>query len=561
MRSPERVLVHVPVASRPRFEVGLGTLEEGPLTFRLAARPSRETAAKDEVVLLERTLTTTAPLGAGHRRPLAVRGPRDRPLPLPGLGHPRTRRPLGLAGGAEPGRHAPRREPEGGLPTAAAGRDRRLGRHPAARPPRRLRVLEAHEPGHRSSGRRGHPLQGCRGSSHLDQGLHALRCSPRSTPPPTGSPTSAIACPARPSPWPRSSGKRATPRPASPPSSSSAASPTSTRASRSFTSRAPCPTTRAARPLASTWIGSCPGSRLTARSPSSSSSTSPTPTIPTSPGRPTTPCSAIPGGRRSTSGRRRQVETFITDPMSRTFMIPTRDELVSAKIDPEAFVGYNRDLYDGSIRGMDAEIGRLVERLEDLGLQDKTLLVFTGDHGEEFLEHGRTFHGQTTYGELGNVPLILWGAGVPKGAVVEDTVQDVDLYPTLLEMSRLAVPQGRAGPQPPSPAGRGRPGAMARRARDHGEGRDPRAGGGASSPRHGERRHRLRRLQAHPQRQAATAEPRVRALRPPQGSPRPDRPGAAAPGDRGAPVEAARWPGNGWRRRDDSSPTRRPRRA
>ncbi|HVQ31344.1 MAG TPA: sulfatase-like hydrolase/transferase, partial [Vicinamibacteria bacterium] len=121
------------------------------------------------------------------------------------------------------------------------------------------------------------------------------------------------------------------------------------------------------------------------------------------------------------------------------------EELERAKIDPEDFVGYNRDLYDGSIRGLDAEIGRLMQKLRDIGLADKTLVVFTGDHGEEFLEHGRTFHGQSTYGELGNVPLILWGAGVPRGTVVEDTVQDVDLYPTLLEMSRLAVPPGAQG--------------------------------------------------------------------------------------------------------------------
>src|SRR6185295_5708753 len=83
--------------------------------------------------------------------------------------------------------------------------------------------------------------------------------------------------------------------------------------------------------------------------------------------------------------------------------------------------------------------------LKGLDLHDKTLLVFTGDHGEEFLEHGRTFHGQSTYGELANVPLILWGAGVPKGTVVDDTVRDIDIYPTLLELSRLAVPKEAQG--------------------------------------------------------------------------------------------------------------------
>lgn len=73
---------------------------------------------------------------------------------------------------------------------------------------------------------------------------------------------------------------------------------------------------------------------------------------------------------------------------------------------------------------MDAEIGRLVERLRALGLDRRTVVAFTADHGEEFFEHGRGFHGQTVYGELSNMPLILWGPGVlPAGVVVEPPVQ------------------------------------------------------------------------------------------------------------------------------------------
>ena len=93
-----------------------------------------------------------------------------------------------------------------------------------------------------------------------------------------------------------------------------------------------------------------------------------------------------------------------------------------------------------------AEIARLSERLEDLGLANRTLMVFTSDHGEEFLEHGRHFHGNTSYGDMTNVPLIVWGADwVPPGTVVEQTVQSLDLYPTLLELCGLPVPDGVQG--------------------------------------------------------------------------------------------------------------------
>ncbi len=95
---------------------------------------------------------------------------------------------------------------------------------------------------------------------------------------------------------------------------------------------------------------------------------------------------------------------------------------------------------------MDAEIGRLRERLAALGLDRSTLVVFVADHGEEFLEHGRTFHQQSVYGELANVPLFFWWPGVvPAGARIAPTVQNIDLMPTLLELSGLAAPAGMQG--------------------------------------------------------------------------------------------------------------------
>ena len=89
---------------------------------------------------------------------------------------------------------------------------------------------------------------------------------------------------------------------------------------------------------------------------------------------------------------------------------------------------------------------RLFERLRALGLDRRTLVAFTSDHGEEFLEHGRMFHGQSVYGHQNNVPLILWQPGlVPAGREVEDTVQSIDVMPTLLEASGVPVPSAAQG--------------------------------------------------------------------------------------------------------------------
>ena len=141
-----------------------------------------------------------------------------------------------------------------------------------------------------------------------------------------------------------------------------------------------------------------------------------------------------------------EVRKVIKEPLLRLFGMPSREELVKAGLDADAFVAHDRDWYDGSIRGMDVEIGRLMQTLSRLGLADDTLLVFLSDHGEEFLEHGRMFHGQTVYGELTQVPLVMhWPAGLSKGLVVNDVVQSIDVMPTLLELSGITPPEGVQG--------------------------------------------------------------------------------------------------------------------
>ncbi len=141
-----------------------------------------------------------------------------------------------------------------------------------------------------------------------------------------------------------------------------------------------------------------------------------------------------------------KVKEFIQHPLRRDFGMPSRDELEQASIDPQRYVDYDKDWYDGSIRGMDAEFGRLLQRLKTLGLADRVVTAFISDHGEEFLEHDRTFHGQTIYGELIDVPLFIYGPGfIPPGGRVDATVRSIDLMPTLLALSHLEVPDSVQG--------------------------------------------------------------------------------------------------------------------
>ena len=69
-------------------------------------------------------------------------------------------------------------------------------------------------------------------------------------------------------------------------------------------------------------------------------------------------------------GHERQMEAvkpFIADPLMKLFGMPSRAELRKAGFDPDAYTAFNEGWYDGSIRAMDAEIGRLMERLRSAG--------------------------------------------------------------------------------------------------------------------------------------------------------------------------------------------------
>jgi arylsulfatase A-like enzyme len=168
-----------------------------------------------------------------------------------------------------------------------------------------------------------------------------------------------------------------------------------------------------------------------------------------SPHRPYPPYDSMfgdPRGRPEHDAELEKTRPFIRNANMRRFGMPSRDEIVAAGVDPERYIAFEKDMYDGSIRAMDAEIGRLRERLGELGLESRTLMAFLADHGEEFFEHGRSFHNQSIYGELTNVPLFFWWpGGVPAGRRAGETVQLIDVMPTLLDLSGLAAPKGIQG--------------------------------------------------------------------------------------------------------------------
>jgi arylsulfatase A-like enzyme len=92
-------------------------------------------------------------------------------------------------------------------------------------------------------------------------------------------------------------------------------------------------------------------------------------------------------------------------------------------------------LYDGEIRYTDEEfIGPLIAFLKEAGLYDRTLIIFTSDHGEEFFEHHGWGHGHSLYDESLKVPLIIKFPGSRfSGLRIQNIVSLLDIFPTVLE--------------------------------------------------------------------------------------------------------------------------------
>jgi hypothetical protein len=101
-------------------------------------------------------------------------------------------------------------------------------------------------------------------------------------------------------------------------------------------------------------------------------------------------------------------------------------------------------LYDGAIRFIDDQLGRLLESLGRRERNRKLVISVIADHGEEFLEHGRMGHGHGLYENLLRVPWLLHVPG-HAAARVDEAVSLIDLYPTLLAAANVAAPSPGGG--------------------------------------------------------------------------------------------------------------------
>lgn len=129
------------------------------------------------------------------------------------------------------------------------------------------------------------------------------------------------------------------------------------------------------------------------------------------------------------------------------FYAPLRREFFRAN--PEGrdlaqwkFTRYMRD-YLKVLKSLDDSVGRLLDYLEEAGLADNTLVVYTSDQGFYMGEHG-WFDKRFMYEESFRTPLVMRFPGGAKGDI-DALVQNIDYAPTFLELAGVPVPEEMQG--------------------------------------------------------------------------------------------------------------------
>ncbi len=97
-------------------------------------------------------------------------------------------------------------------------------------------------------------------------------------------------------------------------------------------------------------------------------------------------------------------------------------------------------LYDGKIHFVDRKVGQVLDQLRTLGLENKTLIFLSSDHGELLYSHPKdflTFDHRSVYNTDLHIPFIAAGPGIPKGKAINGLASNVDSAPTILAMAGL----------------------------------------------------------------------------------------------------------------------------
>ncbi|MFT4569788.1 MAG: arylsulfatase A-like enzyme [Hyphomicrobiaceae bacterium] len=103
------------------------------------------------------------------------------------------------------------------------------------------------------------------------------------------------------------------------------------------------------------------------------------------------------------------------------------------------------EAYNAQVKGLDRDIGRLVDELRTRGFLDNCIIVVTSDHGEHLGEHGMAGHGLSLHGEETHVPFFIASPDQKLRRDIDGPVSHIDFAPTLLGLIGLTPPAAFEG--------------------------------------------------------------------------------------------------------------------
>ena len=121
-----------------------------------------------------------------------------------------------------------------------------------------------------------------------------------------------------------------------------------------------------------------------------------------------------------------------------------RDELLAPWPRTKEVIELHLAGFYSVITYMDHAIGRILEALKETGQSDNTLIIFAADTGTAIGSHGLVGM-QNLYEHSVGVPLIFSGPGIPKGKRSDALVYLYDIFPTICDLTELAIPEGVDG--------------------------------------------------------------------------------------------------------------------
>lgn len=100
-------------------------------------------------------------------------------------------------------------------------------------------------------------------------------------------------------------------------------------------------------------------------------------------------------------------------------------------------------MYCGQIRYVDDQVGRVLDKLEELGILNETIVLFWSDHGEFVGDYGVTHKLPIFYDSMVRIPMILWDpSGTIAAGINPDLIEAMDVFASILDLCGVAQPQG-----------------------------------------------------------------------------------------------------------------------